>query len=279
MSDNNWIKLNRSIWNCFLWNFEKPKYVMCWIDMLLMANYRDKKVLFNGNIELIPRGSFVTSMVKLSKRWCMDRATVKRFLNHLVSDGMITYTCNKRKTTVTIVKYDVYQMFITDDTSTDATTDTTTDTTTESSTESSTDSTTDATQHKKIKRNIKKKDITKVISKEKSERFVPPTEEDVRCYCQERGYTNVDPGVFVDFYECKGWMVGKNRMKDWKAAVRNWSRSQRQELTAKTKDKKPETGCKNSFHNFPQRENDCADIERMILDIEMDRCTPNEIGF
>ena len=54
-------------------------------------------------------------------------------------------------------------------------------------------------------------------------RFKPPTIQEVKAYCIERGNT-VDPERFIDFYESKGWMVGKNKMKDWKAAVRNWER-------------------------------------------------------
>lgn len=65
----------------------------------------------------------------------------------------------------------------------------------------------------------KRKDIPKGISKRKV--FAPPTVDEVRAYCQERGNT-IDPQRFVDFYESKGWFVGKNKMKDWKAAVRNW---------------------------------------------------------
>ncbi|HIZ29832.1 MAG TPA: hypothetical protein H9813_01170, partial [Candidatus Fournierella merdipullorum] len=52
-------------------------------------------------------------------------------------------------------------------------------------------------------------------------RFIPPTVEEVKAYCQERR-NDVDPQRFVDFYETKGWMVGKNKMKDWRAAVRTW---------------------------------------------------------
>ncbi len=60
-------------------------------------------------------------------------------------------------------------------------------------------------------------------------RFTPPTVEEVRTYCQENRYTSVDPDRFVDFYTSKGWKVGKDPMKDWKAAVRNWSRKEKQE--------------------------------------------------
>ena len=59
--------------------------------------------------------------------------------------------------------------------------------------------------------------------KKKTSRFLPPTEEEVKQYCLENGYT-LDAQRFVDFYECKGWMVGKNKMKNWKAAVRTWAR-------------------------------------------------------
>ena len=53
-------------------------------------------------------------------------------------------------------------------------------------------------------------------------RFTPPTVDEVRAYCMEKGYV-VDPQRFVDYYMSNGWKVGKNPMKDWKAAVRNWN--------------------------------------------------------
>ena len=56
-------------------------------------------------------------------------------------------------------------------------------------------------------------------------RFAPPTLEEVKAYCLERG-NNVDAQKFIDFYESKGWMIGKNKMKSWQAAVRTWERSE-----------------------------------------------------
>jgi len=53
-------------------------------------------------------------------------------------------------------------------------------------------------------------------------RFTPPTVDEVKAYCMEKGYV-VDPQRFVDYYTSNGWKVGKNPMKDWKAAVRNWN--------------------------------------------------------
>ena len=58
----------------------------------------------------------------------------------------------------------------------------------------------------------------------KTKRFVPPTMEEVRDYIIGKG-SAVDAERFWNFYESKGWMVGKNKMKDWKAAIRTWERN------------------------------------------------------
>lgn len=58
-----------------------------------------------------------------------------------------------------------------------------------------------------------------------SKRFTPPTVEQVQEYCWERDNC-VDPQRFVDYYTSNGWMVGKNKMKDWKAAVRTWEQKE-----------------------------------------------------
>ena len=59
-------------------------------------------------------------------------------------------------------------------------------------------------------------------------RFSPPSLAEVQAYISERG-SAVDAQQFVDFYASKGWMVGKNRMKDWKAAVRTWEKRRKEE--------------------------------------------------
>ena len=55
--------------------------------------------------------------------------------------------------------------------------------------------------------------------------FTPPSLDEVKAYCDERG-NNVDPQHFIDHYSARGWMLGKNKMKDWKAAVRTWERNE-----------------------------------------------------
>lgn len=61
-------------------------------------------------------------------------------------------------------------------------------------------------------------------------RFTPPTVDEVKTYCTEKGYA-LDADRFVDYYTSNGWRVGKNPMKDWKAAVRTWSRKEQPKST------------------------------------------------
>lgn len=56
--------------------------------------------------------------------------------------------------------------------------------------------------------------------------FRPPTYEEVKEYCFTRN-NQVDAQAFIDFYESKGWMIGKNKMKSWEAAIRTWEKNQR----------------------------------------------------
>lgn len=63
--------------------------------------------------------------------------------------------------------------------------------------------------------------------RKRTRRFVPPTVEEVKEYCQER-QNDVNADDFVDFYTAKGWMVGKSKMQDWKASVRTWERKNKQ---------------------------------------------------
>lgn len=74
----------------------------------------------------------------------------------------------------------------------------------------------------------KRLEIRDIDIGEKSKRFIPPTLEQVKEYCKERN-NNVNAERFIDFYSSKGWYVGKNKMKDWKACVRTWEEKKPQE--------------------------------------------------
>ena len=102
----------------------------------------------------------------------------------------------------------------------------------------------------------KDKDINiKVAS---APRFVKPSVDEVRDYCKERG-NNVNPESFVDFYESKGWKVGSNPMKDWKACVRTWEQRHKSELRP----------VRNSFNNFQQNtytSAEMSELEKQLLE-------------
>lgn len=104
----------------------------------------------------------------------------------------------------------------------------------------------------------KEKVKEKVNVNVKDKIFRPPTVEEVRAYCVDRG-NDIDAQSFVDFYESKGWMIGKNKMKDWKACVRTWERNgtkTRQESTAKP--------VKN-LNNFERRRYDMDALEKQLI--------------
>ena len=80
-------------------------------------------------------------------------------------------------------------------------------------------------------------------------KFIEPTVKEVTDYCIEQGYTT-DAEKFVDYYSAKGWLVGKNKMKDWKAALRMWERNSK-------KSPKP-----SGFNNFEQKKTSFEEIKR-----------------
>ena len=65
------------------------------------------------------------------------------------------------------------------------------------------------------------------LYKKGSSRFQKPTIEEIRQYCLEKGY-NVDAEQFFNFYESKGWVVGKSPMKNWRAAVSTWNKREKE---------------------------------------------------
>lgn len=76
----------------------------------------------------------------------------------------------------------------------------------------------------KVRLELGKVSIEEEKSKKATSRFTAPTIEEVKNYCIERK-NRVDAERFVDYYTSNGWLVGKNKMKDWKASVRTWERN------------------------------------------------------
>ena len=78
----------------------------------------------------------------------------------------------------------------------------------------------------KIEEKEKEKESIKADKPPSRHSFSPPTVDEVKLYCEKNGYS-VNPERFVDYYESNGWMVGKNKMKNWQAAVRSWARKEK----------------------------------------------------
>ena len=158
-----WIKLHRKILDCFIWQDKPYDKARAWIDLLLIARHHDKKMLIDDEVVMIQRGSFMTSIVKLSDRWGWSRNKVVRYLDMLESEHMLNTKRTPKGTLITIVKYDDYQLSDTSCESTNESTYGATNETPNESTDGTTDESSDESQNKNINNN-------KNVKNEKKER-------------------------------------------------------------------------------------------------------------
>ena len=107
--EEGWIKLHRAIQEHWLWDDEPFTRGQAFIDLLLMVNHKDKKIMFNGELIEVKRGSKITSLRQLSDRWKWSTNKVKKYLEQLQKDGMINYKSDNKKTLLTVENYSVYQ--------------------------------------------------------------------------------------------------------------------------------------------------------------------------
>lgn len=224
----NWIKINRGIRESWIW--EDPRYLKWWIDILMMASYKDKKILVGKELIKIERGSFITSQSKLAERWNVDRRTVKRYLDLLQDAQMIVHILHSKKTIVKVLNYSIYQS-----TGESIWTTSGTDECTDNCTGGCTD---ECAQHKKGK---KEKNIY-ILAQGAGARVIPPTLEDVKSYCRENNLV-VNPEEFFRAYD-PDWMKGNEPIRDWQGLLRGWNR----------KAVKDKPVSKNRFRNFDERE-------------------------
>ena len=75
-----WISVHRQIWNSWVWDDKPFSKGQAWIDLLLMANHEDRKVLIGNQLIIVKRGSFITSIRKLCDRWGWSNTKVRSFL-------------------------------------------------------------------------------------------------------------------------------------------------------------------------------------------------------
>lgn len=228
-----WISLHRKLQDCVIWSNSQPFDMRsAWVDLLLLANHRDAEIIFDYKPITVKRGQYLTSVRKLSARWSWSKNRTLKYLKLLESLQMIQRESSNQRTLLTIVKYDFYQGV--EDTDVDTSKDAVMDT--------------GMPQTIMINNENNKNNNNRAFQK--------PSLEEVRSYCLERN-NNVDPEAFISFYESKGWMVGKNKMKDWKAAVRTWERNRKP-------DTKPEVKSNPKIHNFNERTYDYDELMKSI---------------
>lgn len=207
-----WIAVYRTVMESWIYDDGEPFDRMhAWLDLLLLANHEDCKFMSDGELYVAKRGEVHRSIKWLADRWHWSQGKVHRFLANLERDQMITMDAKRRsrRTTITIVNYTKYQGARQAD---------------GEETENWRGSDGELTENWRGYSTMYN-NVTTMDNKErgvKRPRFSPPSVEEVRAYCEEHDYA-VDPERFVDFYQSKGWMVGKSKMKDWEAAVRSWA--------------------------------------------------------
>jgi hypothetical protein len=195
-----YIKLWRKIQDSFF--YTDSEAVHLWVHLLLEANHTSKEFMFNGKKITCYHGSFVTGRHVIARKTGINESKVYRLLKMLESEHLIEQQKGNRYSIITIVNYTEHQV-------------------SEQQNEQLVNNTRTTGEQQVNTTNTLIR--TKKNKEEVSRAFAPPTLQEVSDYCKERK-NFVDPQRWHDFYSAKGWMVGKNKMKDWRAAVRTWER-------------------------------------------------------
>ena len=191
--------------------YKNPNTFRLFIHLLLRANYCDLR--FEGRT--IKRGQLVTSLPSLALETGLSVREIRTAIDHLKSTGELTDTSTSKYRVITIVNYDRYQ-------DSDRQVDSQATGERQASDRQATASI------ERIER-IESIDINNNHhhSNRNTNMFTPPTVDQVREYCEERGSFWIDPEQFVDYYQTRGWMLKTGKMKDWKASVRTWERNEK----------------------------------------------------
>lgn len=200
--EGGWIKLHRCLLDKAIWMCSTPEQRCVLITILLLANHEPKQWIWNGNKYQVGAGQLITSLSSLAKKSDVSIQNVRSALNKFEKLEFLTSESTKTGRLITIINWGNYQLF----------------------TEKPNKEPTKSQQRTNKEPTTNKNDNNDKNDKNNKEsRFTPPTIDEVKAYCQERK-NGIDPETFVDFYSSKGWKIGKDTMKDWKAAVRTWER-------------------------------------------------------
>ena len=193
--------------------YSNPSTFCVWMHLLIEASHEFK--VWKG-VPIVP-GELVTSVNSLSISTGLSIQQVRTALRNIQTTGEITIKTTNKYSIITICKYDEYQVL--------------------NGRGQQTKQQTDNKQSNNIVIIGEQQDI----SLSNNGGFAKPSVEDVRAYCIERGCVYVIPEEFINFYDSNGWMVGKNKMKDWKATVRNWEIKAKKGIYSSNKSKRRST--------------------------------------
>ena len=208
----NFFFVNRGLLHSDRWLREPFTRGQAWVDLFGLAQHSDGYMRIRGARVELKRGQLGYSQLSLSKRWKWSRDKVRRYLRELENDGDIIQQTTQVTTVISIAYYNTWQG------KPDEPIQQTIQQTIQQPDNRKTSN--DTHTNKSNTDNKKNNNV--------SRRFTPPTLDDIKSLIQERGYT-VDAERFLNFYASKGWMVGRSKMKDWKAAIAGWE----------SRDKKP----------------------------------------
>jgi len=105
-----WIRVHRRIMDH--WLYEESRIFSqfeAWLDLLLLATHKSRKIMLDGQFVEIKRGQYVTSIRKLSNNWGWSNSKVQTFLNTLELEGVLIVESDTKKTLITIDNYDFFQ--------------------------------------------------------------------------------------------------------------------------------------------------------------------------
>ena len=208
-----WIKLHRKM-------LDNPivckdgDYLAVWVYLLLNATHKNYPALFKGKKIELKAGQLLTGRKSISNTLSINETKIQRILKTFENEQQIEQQTSNQNRLITILKWEGYQNIEQQDKqplNNERTTD---------EQQLNNGCTTD--EHKQECKNVNNERM-KECKNIRNKKFTPPSFDEVKDYCFERG-NSVDPQKFIDFYSSKGWMVGRNKMKDWKAAIRTWEK-------------------------------------------------------
>ncbi len=212
--DNGWIKLFRSLWDNPVVTVDAD-HVAVWIWLLCNATHKPHDTIFAGKRITLQPGQLITGRRKVARETKVDESKVYRILKRFKSEQQIEQRTDRQCSLISILNWDKYQQ-------------------SEQRNEQRVNNDCTTSEQR-----VNTKQECKNDKNGKNERsvygtrtFKKPSLDDLEAYAAERtalGHVQIDVHRFYDYYNSNGWRVGKNPMKDWKAAYRTWERKEEQD--------------------------------------------------